>query len=231
MNKNALALTGQPFSIDSYNIHRLVISGVMVASKFFSDVFYTNTRYAKVGGLPVSELNSLEIEFLKLNSFNLTVPICELQRYGDQLLKVGYIQEMRKPFRHCRSNSFDQPRHDADGLIDLTQRISLDDPYYSPSKRSSSGHLRQPRRMTSTQSLKETRHEPPRHTRSSVNLYQGFWKPSSPVQTDKSPSHRLSLSSIHAPPFIPSENGAYYHPVGIPTPPPSASPVHRHSYL
>ena len=38
----------QGFTIDSYNIHRLVIAGVTVASKFFSDVFYTNSRYAKV---------------------------------------------------------------------------------------------------------------------------------------------------------------------------------------
>lgn len=34
--------------IDSYNIHRLIIAGIMVASKFFSDIFYTNSRYAKV---------------------------------------------------------------------------------------------------------------------------------------------------------------------------------------
>jgi hypothetical protein len=34
--------------IDSYNIHRLLISGIMVASKLYSDVFFTNTRYAKV---------------------------------------------------------------------------------------------------------------------------------------------------------------------------------------
>jgi len=39
---------GKPFVIDSYNVHRLVIAGVTVASKFFSDVFYTNSRYAKV---------------------------------------------------------------------------------------------------------------------------------------------------------------------------------------
>lgn len=36
------------FSVDSFNIHRLIIAGVTVASKFFSDVFYTNSRYAKV---------------------------------------------------------------------------------------------------------------------------------------------------------------------------------------
>lgn len=36
------------FAVDSFNIHRLVIAGVTCASKFFSDVFYTNSRYAKV---------------------------------------------------------------------------------------------------------------------------------------------------------------------------------------
>jgi len=39
------------FAVDSFNIHRLIISGVTVASKFFSDVFYTNSRYAKVSCL------------------------------------------------------------------------------------------------------------------------------------------------------------------------------------
>lgn len=37
-----------PLIIDSYNVHRLIIAGITVASKFFSDVFYTNSRYAKV---------------------------------------------------------------------------------------------------------------------------------------------------------------------------------------
>jgi hypothetical protein len=41
-------VTPSPLVIDSYNIHRLIIAGVTVASKFFSDVFYTNSRYAKV---------------------------------------------------------------------------------------------------------------------------------------------------------------------------------------
>ena len=40
------------FVVDSFNIHRLVIAGVTCASKFFSDVFYTNSRYAKVKLLP-----------------------------------------------------------------------------------------------------------------------------------------------------------------------------------
>ncbi len=97
------------FAIDSYNVHRLVIAGITVASKFFSDVFYTNSRYAKVGvgrwyctekyreltdvlppiqvgGLPLSELNQLELQFLLLNDFRLVIPLEEMQKYADQLL-------------------------------------------------------------------------------------------------------------------------------------------------
>lgn len=48
MSKLAGEATGRTFVIDSFNVHRLVIAGVTVASKFFSDVFYTNSRYAKV---------------------------------------------------------------------------------------------------------------------------------------------------------------------------------------
>ncbi|CCA69483.1 related to PCL6-cyclin like protein interacting with Pho85p [Serendipita indica DSM 11827] len=78
------------FAIDSYNVHRLVIAGVTVASKFFSDVFYTNSRYAKVGGLPQAELNQLELQFLLLNDFELVVPPEELARFA--ALLISYAQ-------------------------------------------------------------------------------------------------------------------------------------------
>jgi hypothetical protein len=63
----------QPLIINSYNIHRILISAVMVAVKFMSDVFFTNAHMAKVGGLPLQELNQLEMEFLKMCDYNLTV--------------------------------------------------------------------------------------------------------------------------------------------------------------
>lgn len=102
----------------------------------------------------MAELNSLELEFLVLNNFNLSVPISELQRYGDQLLKVGMIeQEMMKsimyetpspfptPNRHARSTSAGSAalaRQDTmpttkrstvaiDRLCDMTARVSLDE--------------------------------------------------------------------------------------------------------
>ncbi|KAK9765195.1 cyclin-like protein interacting with PHO85 [Basidiobolus ranarum] len=87
------------FAIDSYNIHRFIIVAIMISTKFFSDIFYTNTRYSKVGGLTVSELNYLEIEFLKLNRFNVTISSHELQSFADSLLNktkpVLYIPEVK----------------------------------------------------------------------------------------------------------------------------------------
>ncbi|KAG6823343.1 cyclin-like protein interacting with PHO85 [Tephrocybe sp. NHM501043] len=83
MSKLSGDAVGRSFVIDSFNIHRLVIAGVTVASKFFSDVFYTNSRYAKVGGLPLAELNQLELQFLLLNDFRLVISSAEMQRYAE----------------------------------------------------------------------------------------------------------------------------------------------------
>ncbi|KAF3762808.1 hypothetical protein M406DRAFT_323694 [Cryphonectria parasitica EP155] len=85
----SVSAVSQPtfFVVDSFNIHRLIIAGVTCSSKFFSDVFYTNSRYAKVGGLPLAELNHLEIQFLVLNDFRLAVPVEDLEAYATMLVE------------------------------------------------------------------------------------------------------------------------------------------------
>lgn len=88
------------FWLDSYNIHRLIVAGVTVAAKFFSDIFYKNTRYAKVGGVPFKELNYLELQFLVLTDFNLLITVEELQQYADFLLNFRAQQT-----EHSRENS------------------------------------------------------------------------------------------------------------------------------
>lgn len=59
-DKDAFNLS-QFFIVDSFNIHRLVIAGVTCASKFFSDVFYTNSRYAKVRNVYPAFANELTL--------------------------------------------------------------------------------------------------------------------------------------------------------------------------
>ena len=39
------------FVINSLNVHRLLITAIMLASKFFDDVYYNNAYYARVGGI------------------------------------------------------------------------------------------------------------------------------------------------------------------------------------
>ncbi|KNE68471.1 hypothetical protein AMAG_12648 [Allomyces macrogynus ATCC 38327] len=75
----------QALVVTTANVHRLLITAVMVATKYWSDVFYTNAHYAKVGGLHVAQLNRLELDFLALLDFNLALDPNEFVRYADRL--------------------------------------------------------------------------------------------------------------------------------------------------
>ncbi|MCL7031740.1 hypothetical protein MKW94_017553 [Papaver nudicaule] len=57
----------------SLNVHRLLVTSVMVASKVLDDEHYNNAVYARVGGVSNAELNKLEIELLFLLDFRLVV--------------------------------------------------------------------------------------------------------------------------------------------------------------
>lgn len=73
------------FVISSLNVHRLLITSIMLASKFFDDVYYNNAYYARVGGISNTEVNSLEMEMLRMISFSLFVQPDQYQRYRTSL--------------------------------------------------------------------------------------------------------------------------------------------------
>lgn len=52
----------------------------------------TNTN-TQVGGLPLPELNHLELQFLLLNDFRLSVPVEEMEAYGTMLVEF-YAREV-----------------------------------------------------------------------------------------------------------------------------------------
>merc|ERR1712137_61846 len=74
-------------SVDVLSIHRLLITSVVIATKYESDVYYNNTAYAKIGGIPVLELNALEVEFLSKLRFHLYISPDEFTRYKRYLLQ------------------------------------------------------------------------------------------------------------------------------------------------
>jgi len=74
------------FLLTELNVHRVVITGVLLAAKFFDDAYYNNAYYAKVGGVLVAEMNSLEVEFLFRINFSLHVTPDVYSKYHAELL-------------------------------------------------------------------------------------------------------------------------------------------------
>jgi len=86
-----------------------------VAAKQLCDSFCTNVHYARVGGISLRELNTLELEFLFLIDWRLSVGSAELQQYyvnlvrqsgsfnvkpgmvGDTILLCGFVED--RPFQ------------------------------------------------------------------------------------------------------------------------------------
>ncbi|KAL0379706.1 UNVERIFIED_CONTAM: Cyclin-U2-1 [Sesamum angustifolium] len=69
------------FRIGARNVHRLLITTIMVASKYVEDMNYRNSYFARVGGLTTNELNKLEVEFLFLMKFKLHVNVRVYESY------------------------------------------------------------------------------------------------------------------------------------------------------
>eukprot|EP00181_Compsopogon_caeruleus_P004630 CAMPEP_0184688850 /NCGR_PEP_ID=MMETSP0312-20130426/30322_1 /TAXON_ID=31354 /ORGANISM="Compsopogon coeruleus, Strain SAG 36.94" /LENGTH=277 /DNA_ID=CAMNT_0027146121 /DNA_START=377 /DNA_END=1210 /DNA_ORIENTATION=- len=82
--------------VDEHNVHRFLITSVVLASKFLEDNVYTNRHYARAGGLAsTTEMNMLEAEMLRMIRFDLYL---SLETYGEALgqLKVQEISVSAK---------------------------------------------------------------------------------------------------------------------------------------
>ncbi|KAI0356211.1 cyclin-domain-containing protein [Trametes cingulata] len=76
------------FVLSSLTCHRFVIASIAVSSKCLCDTFCSNSVYAKVGGIPVGELNVLEREFLRMIDWQLTCTREVLQEYYVNLVRT-----------------------------------------------------------------------------------------------------------------------------------------------
>jgi len=74
------------FTICTLNIHRLLLTSVMLGAKFFDDVYFSNSYYAKVGGVRTQELNALEALFMRLIEWRLHVRPAEYEQYRNHVL-------------------------------------------------------------------------------------------------------------------------------------------------
>lgn len=75
------------FLLTELNVHRVVITAVLLAAKFFDDAYYNNAYYAKVGGVLVEEMNNLECQFLFKIDFSLRVLPEVFDKYSAELIQ------------------------------------------------------------------------------------------------------------------------------------------------
>ncbi|CAL1406894.1 unnamed protein product [Linum trigynum] len=85
----------------SLNVHRLLVTSILVASKMLDDVHQSNAFYAKVGGVSNAELNKLEMELLILLDYGVTVTCRVFESYcahlEQEMLVNGSVLRIEKP--------------------------------------------------------------------------------------------------------------------------------------
>ena len=59
--------------LNPHNIHRLILGCLILAIKYNEDVYFNNEYYAKIGGVSLDEINSLEYASFQLMEHNLFI--------------------------------------------------------------------------------------------------------------------------------------------------------------
>ena len=69
-----------------YNIHKLILGSMIIAIKYNEDENYSLKFYAKIGGVTLAEICSLEYNFLSLINYKLFVNEDLFNKYNDFIL-------------------------------------------------------------------------------------------------------------------------------------------------
>ncbi|GMH00619.1 hypothetical protein Nepgr_002458 [Nepenthes gracilis] len=113
------------FRISPRNVHRLLITTIMVASKYVEDMNYRNSYFARVGGFTTKELNKLEVDFLFFMGFKLHVNVSVFESYCCHLereVSIGGGYQIERTLRCAEEIKL---RQCADRRYDQIGRITL----------------------------------------------------------------------------------------------------------
>jgi len=75
--------------VNNFTIHRLLAVSTVLAAKVQDDLFFSNAHYARVCGLTLRELNSLEVYFTSLLRWKLHVPVTEYREYLNMVKRLA----------------------------------------------------------------------------------------------------------------------------------------------
>ena len=81
------------FKLTYYNIHKLILSSMVVAIKYNEDEYYPMKIYAKLGGISKAEMCFLEYYFVTLIHFNLFITKELFDKYNDYISSADEEEE------------------------------------------------------------------------------------------------------------------------------------------
>ncbi|CAD8102998.1 unnamed protein product [Paramecium sonneborni] len=81
----------QDVVINSFCVHRFLLACILISIKYNDDDYYKNDYYARVGGVAIQELNTLEQELLKLLDYELFVSQKKYYYYKEKLMKYAKL--------------------------------------------------------------------------------------------------------------------------------------------
>ncbi|CAN0921786.1 CYCU2-1 [Linum grandiflorum] len=118
------------FNITSRNVHRLLITTIVLASKYVEDMNYKNSYLARVGGVTTEELNRMEVDFLFMMGFKMHVNLSVFESYCCHLereVSVGGGYQIEKTLRCAQEIKSGQiPRRRLDRFsFQISPRIML----------------------------------------------------------------------------------------------------------
>jgi len=96
--------------ITSSNVHRILLTSMMIASKVLDDCRWNNKYYSHVAGVPVKELLSLECRFLSVINYavNVSSQLFETYQYEIELQIVRLSLAERDVVRRRASKPVDE---------------------------------------------------------------------------------------------------------------------------
>ena len=81
------------FQITEYEIHRLLLTAIVLSIKYNEDEIYSQKHFAEVGGIEVAELNQLEFYFAEGIEFAFYVSDSEYECHFQSLNKTLYSND------------------------------------------------------------------------------------------------------------------------------------------
>lgn len=145
------------------NVHRLLLTSILISSKLLDDYTFNNKYFSYVGGVALLELNQLEMEFLKLLKFDLCVRTEAYESYCAELELQCIIFESALAHEdgYCSSSQKEEVRAQTStsepksvlkkaALLSLSRSCSFNAPH---EKKSAVTPLRKPRKGRSSSLL------------------------------------------------------------------------------